>query len=137
MMLTTLPGASFSKPGSAGLPLFGVEIDVVKDDGTSSAPNEEGKLVEETYRVGGRYDRQISRIVGHLEADQRVNVGVQPFAVLRQHDRSRRVGKRNFPDQLVRGFVEVRANAWDENGVASAKRNVSTTLRQSSVEFKL
>jgi acetyl-CoA synthetase len=45
MMLTTLPGASFAKPGSAGLPLFGVEIDVVKDDGTPAAANEEGKLV--------------------------------------------------------------------------------------------
>ena len=45
MMLTTLPGAAYSKPGSAGLPLFGVEIDVVKDDGTPAGSNEEGKLV--------------------------------------------------------------------------------------------
>jgi acetyl-CoA synthetase len=45
MMLTTLPGASFAKPGSAGLPLFGVEIDVVNDDGTSAAVDKEGKLV--------------------------------------------------------------------------------------------
>jgi len=27
----------------------------------------EGKLVEEVYRVGGTYDREITRIVGHLE----------------------------------------------------------------------
>jgi dipeptidyl-peptidase III len=27
----------------------------------------EGRLVEEVYRVGGRYDREIRRIVGHLE----------------------------------------------------------------------
>jgi acetyl-CoA synthetase len=45
MMLTTLPGACGAKPGSAGLPLFGVEMDVVKDDGTPAAPNEEGKLI--------------------------------------------------------------------------------------------
>jgi acetyl-CoA synthetase len=45
MMLTTLPGASFAKPGSAGLPLFGVDIDVVNDDGTAAAPDQEGKLV--------------------------------------------------------------------------------------------
>ncbi len=45
MMLTTLPGASGAKPGSAGLPLFGVEMDVVKDDGSPAAPNEEGKLI--------------------------------------------------------------------------------------------
>ncbi len=45
MMLTTLPGACAAKPGSAGLPLFGVEMDVVKDDGTPAPANEEGKLI--------------------------------------------------------------------------------------------
>jgi acetyl-CoA synthetase len=45
MMLTTLPGACGSKPGSAGLPLFGVEMDVVKDDGTPAKDDEEGKLI--------------------------------------------------------------------------------------------
>jgi acetyl-CoA synthetase len=45
IMLTTLPGASFSKPGSTGLPLFGVDIAVVKDKGDECAPNEGGKLV--------------------------------------------------------------------------------------------
>ena len=29
--------------------------------------NDGGRLVEEVYRVGGRYDREIRRIVGHLE----------------------------------------------------------------------
>ena len=33
IMLTTLPGACFSKPGSTGLPFFGVDIAVVKDNG--------------------------------------------------------------------------------------------------------
>ena len=42
---TTLPGASFSKPGSTGLPMFGVELQVVRDEGTPCAPNEGGKLV--------------------------------------------------------------------------------------------
>jgi acetyl-CoA synthetase len=45
MMLTTLPGACVAKPGAAGLPLFGVEVDVVKDDGTRADDDEEGKLV--------------------------------------------------------------------------------------------
>ena len=27
-----------------------------------------GRLVEEVYKVGGRYDAQIRQIVGHLEA---------------------------------------------------------------------
>src|SRR5262249_23168206 len=44
-MLTTLPGACYSKPGSTGLPLFGVDIAVVKDRGDGCAPNEGGKLV--------------------------------------------------------------------------------------------
>jgi acetyl-CoA synthetase len=45
IMLTTLPGASASKPGSTGLPMFGVEIDVVKKDGSSAAANAGGLLV--------------------------------------------------------------------------------------------
>src|SRR5208337_2633236 len=45
IMLTTLPGAAFTKPGSTGLPFFGVDIAVVKDRGDACAPNEGGKLV--------------------------------------------------------------------------------------------
>ncbi len=45
IMMTTLPGACFSKPSSTGLPLFGVEAQIVKDDGKPLGPNEGGKLV--------------------------------------------------------------------------------------------
>jgi acetyl-CoA synthetase len=45
IMLTTLPGASYSKPGSTGLPMFGVELEVVRDEGTPCDANEGGKLV--------------------------------------------------------------------------------------------
>jgi acetyl-CoA synthetase len=45
IMLTTLPGACFSKPGATGLPLFGVDIAVVKDNNTECKANEGGKLV--------------------------------------------------------------------------------------------
>ncbi len=45
IMLTTLPGASYGKPGSTGLPMFGVDIAVVKDKGEPCAANEGGKLV--------------------------------------------------------------------------------------------
>jgi acetyl-CoA synthetase len=45
IMLTTLPGAVFSKPGSTGLPFFGVDIAVVKDRGETCGSNEGGKLV--------------------------------------------------------------------------------------------
>ena len=45
IMLTTLPGASYSKPGATGLPLFGVDIAVVNDDGSPATSAEGGKLV--------------------------------------------------------------------------------------------
>jgi acetyl-CoA synthetase len=45
IMLTTLPGAVFTKPGSTGLPFFGVEIGVVKDRGEPCEASEAGKLV--------------------------------------------------------------------------------------------
>jgi acetyl-CoA synthetase len=45
IMLTTLPGAVFAKPGSTGLPFFGVDIAVVKDRGDPCADDEGGKLV--------------------------------------------------------------------------------------------
>ncbi|MFO0586877.1 MAG: acetate--CoA ligase [Polyangiaceae bacterium] len=45
IMMTTLPGASASKPGSTGLPMFGVEAQVVHKDGTPVGANQGGMLV--------------------------------------------------------------------------------------------
>ncbi|HEY8086527.1 MAG TPA: acetate--CoA ligase, partial [Polyangiaceae bacterium] len=45
ILLTTLPGAAFTKPGSTGLPFFGVDIAVVKDRGEPCGTDEGGKLV--------------------------------------------------------------------------------------------
>jgi acetyl-CoA synthetase len=45
IMLTTLPGAVFAKPGSTGLPFFGIDLGVVKDHGEPCQANEGGKLV--------------------------------------------------------------------------------------------
>ncbi len=45
IMMTTLPGAAFSKPGSTGLPMFGVHAEIVKKDGTKVPANEGGPLV--------------------------------------------------------------------------------------------
>ena len=45
ILMTTLPGAAASKPGSTGLPMFGVVADVVKKDGTPVGANEGGMLV--------------------------------------------------------------------------------------------
>lgn len=43
-MITPLPSVSL-KPGSATRPFPGVKIDVVREDGTSTDPNEDGELV--------------------------------------------------------------------------------------------
>ncbi|MFC4427963.1 acetate--CoA ligase [Deinococcus navajonensis] len=45
IMLTTLPGAHPSKPGSAGLPMYGVEPALMTRDGQELGPDEGGLLV--------------------------------------------------------------------------------------------
>ena len=45
IMITSLPGAIPTKPGSASLPFFGVSADVVDADGNSVPPGENGLLV--------------------------------------------------------------------------------------------
>ena len=45
IMITPLPGATPLKPGSAGLPFFGVEPLILRDDGTECGVNEGGYLV--------------------------------------------------------------------------------------------
>lgn len=44
-MITTLPGAAYSKPGSAGLPFFGVVPKVFDDQGKEVRKGHGGKLV--------------------------------------------------------------------------------------------
>lgn len=45
IMITTLPGAHPTKPGSAGRPFFGIQPAILKDDGSEVAVNEGGSLV--------------------------------------------------------------------------------------------
>ncbi|AZI41508.1 acetate--CoA ligase [Deinococcus psychrotolerans] len=45
IMLTTLPGAFPAKPGSAGLPMFGIEPAILTRDGHELGPDEGGLLV--------------------------------------------------------------------------------------------
>ena len=45
IMLTTLPGACYSKPGATGLPFFGVEPAVVASDGTPVQGRDGGLLI--------------------------------------------------------------------------------------------
>jgi acetyl-CoA synthetase len=44
-MITPIPGAITTKPGSATLPFFGIEPAIFKEDGTPAGPNEGGYLV--------------------------------------------------------------------------------------------
>ena len=45
IMISTCPGAAAMKPGSAGLPLFGVDPAVVNEQGEQVAPGTGGKLI--------------------------------------------------------------------------------------------
>jgi acetyl-CoA synthetase len=45
IMLTTLPGVMPMKPGHTGRPLFGIEPDIVDNDGNSAGPDQGGFLV--------------------------------------------------------------------------------------------
>jgi len=44
-MITPIPGAVPTKPGTATLPFFGVDVGIVDDLGKEVGPNEQGKLV--------------------------------------------------------------------------------------------
>ncbi len=45
IMMSPLPGATATKPGSCCLPLPGIEPKILKEDGTEAGPNEGGLLV--------------------------------------------------------------------------------------------
>lgn len=73
LMIAPLPGAVPTKPGSAALPFFGIEADVVRQDGTSCEPNEGGYLVikrpwpamlRTLYGEHERYQRQYWTEIG-------------------------------------------------------------------------
>ncbi|MBL7684537.1 MAG: acetate--CoA ligase [Deltaproteobacteria bacterium] len=45
IMVTTLPGCMSMKPGSAGLPFFGVAPKIIREDGSECEPNESGNFI--------------------------------------------------------------------------------------------
>jgi acetyl-CoA synthetase len=47
VLISPLPGAMALKPGSAGLPFFGIQPKVIREDGTECEPDEGGYLVIE------------------------------------------------------------------------------------------
>jgi dipeptidyl-peptidase III len=89
----------------------------------------DGQLVEEVYRVGGRYDREIRAIVGHLEAA--IPYATPPMAgalraLMRFYETGRTedriaydvawVNDRDSPVDTINGFVEVYMDARGMKG---------------------
>jgi dipeptidyl-peptidase-3 len=81
---------------------------------------EYGQLVEEVYRVGGRYDREIRRIIGHLEeaipfatppTSESLRALIRFYETGEEADRVAYdiawVGDRESPVDTINGFVEV------------------------------
>jgi len=66
IMISPLPGATPTKPGSATLPLPGIQADVVRKDGTSCKPNEGGYLV-----IKGPWPSMLRTIYGDDERFKR------------------------------------------------------------------
>ena len=62
ILITPLPGATPLKPGSATLPFFGVEPQVIRQDGSEAAVNEGGYLV-----IKAAWPGQMRTVYGHHE----------------------------------------------------------------------
>jgi dipeptidyl-peptidase III len=80
----------------------------------------DGKLIEEVYRVGGRYDKEIRAIVGHLEAaipfatptmKEALNALIQWYRTGEDRDRAAYdiawVQDKDSPVDTINGFIEV------------------------------
>ena len=73
IMITPLPGATATKPGSATRPLPGIAADVVHKDGTPCAPNEGGFLVirrpwpSMLRTIFGDHERFVTTYFGEVE----------------------------------------------------------------------
>ena len=99
---------------------YGLNSRVVKQNGT---------LVEEVYKVGGRYDAQIRAIVGHLEAarafappamQEALTKLVQFYRTGEDADRKAYdiawVNDKNSPVDTINGFIEVYLDARGVKG---------------------
>jgi dipeptidyl-peptidase-3 len=106
-----------------------------------------GRLVEEVYKVGGRYDRQIRAIVGHLEAAQAFATPSmkEALAKLAQwyrtgEDADRKaydiawVNDKNSPVDTINGFIEVYMDARGVKG--SWEALVYYVNRQKTVDIE-
>ncbi len=106
-----------------------------------------GRLVEEVYRVGGRYDAQIRAIVGHLEAAQPFATPTMREALVklvqfyRTGDEADRraydiawVNDKNSPVDTINGFIEVYLDARGVKG--SWEALVYYVNRQKTVDIE-
>ena len=106
-----------------------------------------GRLVEEVYKVGGRYDAQIRAVVGHLEAAQAFATPTMKEALVKLvqwyrtgEDADRRaydiawLADRDSPVDTINGFIEV---YMDPRGVKGAwEALVFYVNRQKTVEIE-
>ncbi len=95
----------------------------------SRVVKQNGRLVEEVYRVGGRYDTRIRAIVGHLEAatpfappamQEALKKLVQFYRTGERDDRRAYdiawVNDKNSPVDTINGFIEVYLDARGVKG---------------------
>ena len=75
IMITTIPGAHETKPGSAGVPMFGVDVSIVDKEGNQLEDNEGGFLVikrpwpsilRTVYGDDERFNRQYYGEIPHV-----------------------------------------------------------------------
>jgi dipeptidyl-peptidase-3 len=106
-----------------------------------------GKLIEEVYKVGGRYDAQIRAVVGHLEAAQAFATPAMKDALAKLvqwyrtgEDADRRaydiawVADKDSPVDTINGFIEVYMDARGVKG--SWEALVYYVNRQKTVDIE-
>ncbi len=77
IMLTTIPGIHSMKPGSAGVPMFGIEAAVVSEEGVTLEPDQGGLLV-----LKRPWPSMMRGIYGDLERYKKSYWGIVPKVYL-------------------------------------------------------
>src|SRR5205814_812078 len=79
IMMTTLPGAAYSKPGSTGLPFFGVVADIVTKDGKTVTEGG-GLLVLVTLKPGNEANADLKKKLV-LQVEQEIGKFARPDVI--------------------------------------------------------
>lgn len=85
---------AMAKPGDTTPPSYGLNSKLVKRD---------GKIEEEVYKIGGKYDKTLKVIVGHLN-------NAKEFA---END-----AQRNYIEKLIEYYTTGDLKTWDEYNIA-------------------